>query len=243
MIKRIDRHRPSFRALAVRVSLASFRRRATARVALAVRAMLALCAFSTACVFLAAPVAAETIRERAEDHFAVTGWSVNTDIFASRDRNPVSVPGGNETFAAMTPGGESGLEAIYPEIGDLGALDYTGIDNSLLDALTRIDAQANERKIDASSCDPNRNFLAPVASYRLSKLPSVSSVWHSRPIVDGPDAAGVMKATSVVRLLCAGKGGATPLRMTVTLSLVSSTWLVEDISFDGKAYAALAQQN
>lgn len=199
------------------------------------------------CVFVFAAIAAsatgETIRERAENHFAVAGWSVNTDIFASRDRNPVPVPGGNETFAAMTPRGESGLSALYPEIGDLGILDYSGIDASLLDALGKIAEQVGERTLGASLCDPDRNFLAPVTAYRLSKLPTVRSVWHSRPTIEGPDANGDMKATSVLRLMCDGKNGSEPLRVTVSLSLGSASWLIEDISIDGKAYAALAQQN
>jgi hypothetical protein len=185
----------------------------------------------------------DTIRERAENHFAVTGWSVNTDIFTSHDRNPVSIPGGNETFAAMTPIGDGGLVSLYPEISDLGTLDYSGIDNGLIEVLGKIAKQAGDRKIDETVCDPERNYLSPVTTYRLAKLPVIQSVWHSRPILEGPDVNGQMKATAVLRLLCADKGTGTELLATVSLSGSSGRWFLENIVFDGKVYAKLAQQD
>lgn len=188
-------------------------------------------------------IAGETIRERAENHFAVAGWSVNTDIFASRERKPVPVPGGNETFAAMTPAGDSGLAAIYPEIGDLGALDYSGIDIALVDIMDKVASQAKDRKLDASLCDSRRNFLSTVVTYRLAKLPDILSAWYSRPEVGDPDQNSRVKAKSDMRLLCKTKNGPVPLRVTVTLSGYPGSWSVEDVSFDGKGYAALAQQN
>jgi len=188
-------------------------------------------------------VTGETIRERAENHFAVSGWSVNTDIFASRERKAVPVPGGNETFAAMTPAGDTGLAAIYPEIGDLGALDYSGIDIALVDVMDKVASQAKDRKLDASLCDSRRNFLSTVVTYRLVKLPDILSAWYSRPEVGEPDQNSRLKAKSDLRLLCKTKNGPVPLRVTVTLSGYSGSWSVEDVSFDGKGYAALAQQN
>lgn len=210
---------------------------------------------SVALFAFSSSLAGETIRERAENHFAATGWSVNTEIFASRERTPYPVPGGNETFAAMSVVGDDGLPALYPEIGDLGSLDYSGIDIALMDALEKAASQTKERKLDPSLCDPKRAYLAPVTSYRLAKLPTVTSVWYSRPAIDaivgsdgsdGSDGAvgnARRTARSVLRLMCDAKGGPAPLRMTVTLSEYQGSWSIEEVSFDGKAYAALAQQD
>lgn len=201
--------------------------------------------FFAACLVTFATLEAETVRERAENRFAMAGWSVNSEIPVPVERKSVALPGGNEAFPAMTPLGDAGLVSLYPELEGLGKLDYSEIDTSLLDLCAKVSDAFTSRKLEPSLCDPARTFIPSVTDFRMKKLPQVVSVRHSRPVVIASETGGQSSSATQFRLLfSAGKEASPePLFVTVHAAQINGAWLVDDIVFDGKTYAKLAQQN
>ena len=197
----------------------------------------------------------ETIRSRAETHFSSLGWTDDPSLVAPVERKAVAIPGGDETFPAMTPTGDTGIVSVYPELEGLGKLDYTALDANLLSVLSRASEGFKNREVAASLCDPRRSFLAPVNTFRLKKIPEVQSVRFARPAVDTPSAASGNASASEAstpasvtcrfRLMCAGSSGekSIPLFLSVRASRQADSWFISDIDFDGKTYAELTVQN
>lgn len=138
----------------------------------------------------------ETIRSRAESHFSSLGWTDDPSLAAPVERKAIAIPGGDETFPAMTPTGDAGIVSVYPELEGLGKLDYSELDPNLLSVLTRMSDSFKNREIVSSVCDPGRSFLAPVNTFRLKKLPSVQSVRFARPVMERTATAESSESTA-----------------------------------------------
>lgn len=167
----------------------------------------------------------ETIRSRAESHFSALGWTDDPSLPAPVERKAIAIPGGDETFPAMTPTGDAGIVAVYPELEGLGKLDYSELDANLLSVLTRMSDCFKNREIVSSVCDPGRSFLAPVNTFRLKKLPSVQSVRFAQPVMEhtaaseSPGSAGVSDTAATAATATAAPGAAAETSSTTSATI------------------------
>lgn len=184
------------------------------------------------------PSPAETVRDRAIRHFGSISWAANPDMLQVVPLVPVSVPGGNEVFPALTPTGDSGMPAVYPQIEGIGTIDYEGIDHELLSFFQALARSLKDKKIDDASCVPDRAFLSRITMYRLERIPKPENVFFSRP-TDNPDGS----QTSTFSLMCKKGADRRPVRIEVIAKKMTVSWQANDIRLDGESYAAVAQQD
>lgn len=222
------------------------------------------------CVMPVLPLIAETVRERASLHFAMISWSTDPSSVPAVASVAIEAAGGTETFPALTPMGDSGLPAVYPEIASLGPLDYSGIDGDLLALLSTVSSSLRARSLPVALCDPSRPFLSVMTNFRLERLTDPVSVFFSRPasvrapeleVTESDDAAlevangvtdtlvsGLLVSessplSSVFYLSCPSDEGPKPVLIEITFSKPTQAWHIEDISIDGGTYAAATQQD
>ena len=136
-----------------------------------------------ACVLPLLPLIAETVRERASIHFDTIHWSTDPSSVPAVASPAAEAAGGTEAFPALTPLGDSGLPAVYPEIGNLGPLDYSGVDGDLLAALYVVSSDLLTKSLSAERCDPVRPFVPVLTNYRLERVNEPERVYFSRPDV------------------------------------------------------------
>lgn len=182
-----------------------------------------------------------TVREHASAHFDMQQWSTPREYQPAIAMEGTTVPGGNETFASLGADSEAGVPALYPTIQDLGPLDYSEINQGLLDVLKKLSQGFIEQKIDAALCRPGRDFLPVIAAYQLEKLPAVDQSFFSRP------ARGDAGNYSVIFRLRfspdAARQGPATLLVRVTASQIKDKWYIDEIVFDGKGYAELSRKD
>lgn len=194
------------------------------------------CAFLL--LILSLPCPAETVRDRAVRHFGSISWASNPDMIQPVTLVPVSVPGANEVFPALTPTGDSGLPAVYPQIEGIGPIEYEGTDGDLLSFFQAIASSLKDKKLDDAICVPDRVFLSRITAWRLERIPKPDNVFFSRPR-ENPDGS----QTSTFSLLCKKDGERRSVLIDVTADKTSDAWLARDIRLDGESYAGVAQQN
>lgn len=183
----------------------------------------------------AASLTAQTLRGSAEAHFNGIQWTTDPNYQLALEIPSVTLPGGNESFPALRPRGQSNVSGIYPELERIGSLDYSGVNPQTVAALNRVAESLLAGRLDPSLADADRPFVAPMANYRLSRLPAISRVFFARPT--GSD--GTLK---VEYLLRAGSG-TDAKSLFVTVEFGGSSPLVRDIIFDSVSYARIAEQN
>jgi hypothetical protein len=193
------------------------------------------------------PLVAETVRDRASTRFSFIPWSVDPQAVPARAIPAQTLPGGNESFAVISPKGDSGLPAIYPSIGGIGVLDYTGVEDSLLSALSKASESLGSRAIPAELCAPNRAFLPIVMGYRLNKLPAPKAVFFSRPRfeLDRPegDGRGANRAVVPYGLMYQDSGGRSSVVIEITFALEGELWKIDELRIDGESYAAATRKD
>jgi hypothetical protein len=203
------------------------------------------CAFFL--VFVPSLLQSETIRDRAAVHFDLVRWTASGPIsLVTRDSG--IIPGGSETFAVLGADRDTGVPAIYPSIPELGILDYSGIDQGLIDLLAKFSAGLKKLKIDGALCYPNRPFIPVIANYQLERLPEPDQSFFSRPVMD---ASGLYDVQLLLRFPSAkesdgsSKSESAPrsLVVHVKVGLAQGNWYVCEIYFDGETYAVLARKN
>jgi len=200
--------------------------------------------FACLCCALVMPFAAAdsgTVREHASTHFDMQQWSTPREYQPAIAMEGTTVPGGNETFASLGADSESGVPALYPTIPDLGPLDYSEINQGLLDVLKKLSQGFIDQKIDAALCRPGRDFLPVIAAYQLEKLPMVDQSFFSRPI---QSEAGNYAVTYRLRFSPdTERQGTSNLLVRVTASQIKENWYIDEIVFDGKGYAESSRKD
>ncbi len=184
------------------------------------------------------PCMAETVRDRAARHFGSISWASNPDMLQAAPLVPISVPGANEVFPALTPTGDSGLPAVFPQIEGIGPIEYGETDGELLSFLKELATSLGDKKIDDKQCEPDRAFLSGITIYRLERIPKPEQVYFSRPR-ENPDGS----RTTDFSLICKKGAERKSVRLEVTANKTGGAWLAHDIRLDGESYAAVAQQD
>ncbi len=201
------------------------------------------------CVIPLLPLIAETVRERSSIHFSAVRWSTDPSSVPAVASQAIEAAGGAEAFPALTPLGNSGLPAVYPEIDGLGPLDYSGIDGELLALLDAVSADFRKRNVSADRCDPARPFIPVLTNYRLERLQDPEQVYFSRPSArsdqqgEPGSASEQIQFESVFSLSCRGPDGLMPVLIGVTLVKSAQAWRIGDITIDGGTYAAATRKD
>ena len=186
----------------------------------------------------ASPDFAETVRERASLHFSMDPWVSRPEFLPHTEKPAVELPGGNESFAVMRPSHGTGIAAIYPEAEGLGSIDYSNLSPVLESFLRKISGSLKDKNLDPSFCSSDRPFLAPLAVYRLDKLPRIAQVYFARP-EDVPSGLTSIR----YRLTVQRKGTPTFVFLSILVMNPDDTPVIDDIVFDGVSYADVAQQD
>ncbi len=209
--------------------------------------------------FLLPPVYSETIRDRATIHFNSIDWTIKENSIPFVEIPAVIIPGGNESFPVLSITASSAVSALYPEIEQLGAIDYSGSNVKLIELLTTLSLALKAQKIDSVLCTPERPFIAPLCTFQLQKLPIPAVVFFSRPVpvptpipVPAPATAPSLSLppglksvsfSSKFRMQFLKNNVPSFVYLTVTAEKIEDAWKINEILFDGESYAGLAQQN
>jgi hypothetical protein len=181
---------------------------------------------------------AETVRERASLHFAMKNWTTQAESFPHIAKNAPEIPGGDETFVALTLSNGASVAAIYPEAEGLGPIDYTGVQAGYTAFLDEIATGLRDKTVDPARCSSDRPFLSPISVYKLDKLPDIDQVLYSRPEDLGPNLKSVR-----YRLTVRVSGKPKFVFLTLMLSGPDTGPTLDDLIFDGLSYADAAQQD
>lgn len=180
----------------------------------------------------------ETMRDRATVHFNQIDWSVNKDIQREVEVPGKIIPGGNEIFPIVSSDAKTVKVSIYPEIDQLGMLDYTDIDRELVTLLHTTALGLEKQKIDGASCNPARPFIAAIATYQVLKLPVPQGVLFSRPLrIDD------FKFTTKFRMQFIQNTVPAYVFVTVLSEKDNSGWKINEITYDSETYASLVESN
>ena len=181
---------------------------------------------------------AETVRDRASLHFSMKNWTTQAESFPHTAKNAVELPGGDETFVALTLSKDSSVAAIYPEAEGLGPIDYSGLQTGYTSFLDGIATGLRDKTVDPARCSADRPFLSPITMYKLENLPDIDQVLYSRPEDLGPNLKSI-RYLMTVRV----SGKPKFVFLTLILSGPDTGPSVDDLIFDGLSYADAAQQN
>lgn len=182
------------------------------------------------------PLAAETVRERANIHFAMSRWAIQAAAVPHAELPASKMTGGDEAFAVLTPSRGSSVDAIYPEAEGLGVIDYSGVPQGLLAFLDRITEGLREKTVDSALCAQDRAFLSTITEYKLERLSDIAQVLYSRPETFGAN------LNSVRYRLTVGSGKARKfVFLTVIVTGPDDAPILDDIIIDGPSYADAAQ--
>lgn len=180
----------------------------------------------------------ETMRDRATVHFNQVDWSVNKEIQREADVPGKIIPGGNEIFPVISSDAKTAKVSIYPEIDQLGPLDYTDIDGDLVKLLYSTAIGLEKQKIDGASCNPERPFIAAIATYQVLKLPVPQGVLFSRP-----QKIDDLKFTTKFRMQFLKNSVPAWVFVTVLSEKSNSLWKINEITYDSETYASLVESN
>lgn len=182
------------------------------------------------------PLATETVRERANIHFAMSRWATQAAAIPHTELPASKLTGGDEAFAVLAPSRGMGVEAIYPEAEGLGVIDYSGVSQGLIAFLDRIAEGLREKTIDGAICAQDRAFLSTITEYKLERLMDVAQVIYSRPETFGANLNSVRYRLSV------GVGKARKfVFLTAIVTGPDDAPILDDIIIDGPSYADAAQ--
>ena len=173
-----------------------------------------------------------TVFDQANAFFSSFIWTINSNTESNSELPASSFPGGTETFPIISSSilGKVGL--IYPEIKGVGSLDYSSIPTTLIITIESIIEQLKKKNIKQDSV--TNPYIAIVTSFRLNKLPEFSTFWFSRPIAISDNTYTVIIKAIV---------GNDSLLMNASFIYQEENWLLDELYFDGRAYATLARQN
>ena len=181
---------------------------------------------------------AETVRERASLHFAMKNWTTQAESLPHTAKNAVELPGGDETFVALTLSKEASVAAIYPEAEGLGPIDYSGLQAGYTSFLDEIATGLRDKTLDPARCSADRPFLSPLTVYKLDRLPDIDQVLYARP----EDLGSNLKSIRY-RLMVSVSGKPKLVFLTLLMSGPDTGPTVDDLIFDGLSYADAAQQD
>lgn len=183
-------------------------------------------------------VSGETVRTRGNRHFSRIKWTPNYEHVVPKAVEGRSLPGGNESYAALVLASRSEIGGIYPRVEGLGSLAYDGIETNLLETIQTLCDSLYEKTADPAVFVKNRRFLSILTEYRLKRIPSPEYVFFSRP--EGTVTNG--KKTTIA--LQTGKEGIKKvLYLHVYAELEDSLWKISDIQFDSESYADFPNKN
>ena len=195
----------------------------------------------TACVvMLTFPQSArtETVRARANRHFKRIQWTQNHEHVQAVAIEGRSIPGGNESFAALIVSSSNDVAGLYPHVDGVGILNNDGVDERLLELLSRLRESLFKKKIDESLLGSRRRFLSPITEYRLERIPEPEYIYFSRPGIDEDDLA-----TGTLALYTSNNGKRNVLFLNVEIVIENGLWKIVDIVFDSESYASFAIKN
>ena len=183
-------------------------------------------------------ISSETIRNKASARFDSINWTDNEDYIPQEELPAISIPGGDETFPVLDASAENGIMAIFPEIDQLGILDYTGIDGALLQVLNTLIAQITDKNLEATICNPERAFIVPLTNFRLARLPTAERAFMSRPQQYSEN-----EFITKIRIEYTIEYEKKFLLIQAATIKKQDAWKINEIVFDGASYADITQQN
>lgn len=175
-----------------------------------------------------------TVLNQANEFFLNFIWTENSESNLIKEIPAFSLPGGTETFPKMTDSFSVNKGLIYPEIEGLGVLDYSFIPSGLIIKLKNVLAQVKNKEIARDSV--TNPYVAIVSSFRLAKIPEISLLWFSRP-------QGFSDFHYTVKIKAIIENETEPLFMSLSFLKEKDDWYLDELTFDGTAYAQLARQN
>lgn len=123
-------------------------------------------------------------------------------------------------------------DSVFPAMGGLGTLDYSGVDGALIAFLREVCKGIKEKKLDMKICIPERPFLPHLFNYRFQQMPEVKkidAVYFSRPSFTAQD-----KAKTEVRFNYAENGKNVYRLMILEAAKKENNWLLEAFDFKGE---------
>jgi hypothetical protein len=168
-----------------------------------------------------------TVRSRAQTRFSFLDWFLPPDAAIYVVPPALALAGGNESFPAITAPKNEILPAIYPSVGTIGVLDYSGIHPALLLFARTFGESISVSRIPETACSPERRFLSAVLDERLGRFSDISDVYFGRPVLLENDRAELR-----YRFL-SGDSNTTEELLTILAVKTGAGWLVEDFWFGG----------
>lgn len=188
--------------------------------------------FCFICALIPVNLFSTTVLDKANSFFSSFAWAANSDTYSNAEVSAYSLPGGTETFPIMSSSFLGTVGLIYPEVEGIGSLDYSSIPIALIKNIEIIIEQVKIKVIEQDSV--TNPYIAIVSSFRLNKLPVFTSFWYSRP-----QALSDVKYSVKIKSML----GTDSLFMDLSFIYEDNNWLLDELHFDGRAYAKLARQN
>ncbi len=129
-------------------------------------------------------VSGETVaRQRIEQHLLSIEWEENSLLGAHGTVPSISMTGGTETFPITQHPEGNMLPTIYPRYKNLGVLDYSGFDEPFMTFIDKVTQSLRQKNLSVEYVPQTHLFLPVIANYRLQKLPEITEVRFSRPVM------------------------------------------------------------
>jgi hypothetical protein len=169
-----------------------------------------------------------TVLKQANTRFGFIDWYIPSDAVVHVPPQAIQAAGGNESFPSLQPLRDNGISpGVYPSTEELGVLDYSGVDPSLLAFAKNIASALGAMNLSPSLCVPERSFLATVYTSRISKKGPIKSVYYARPRMLDTGRAEIR-----FRFFSGTDGNIQTAEVIAFFS--GGTWLLEDLWFLGK---------
>lgn len=175
-----------------------------------------------------------TVFDQANELFSRFVWTENSGLNSNTEIKAYSLPGGTETFPLMTSSFVANKSLIYPEIEDLGVLDYSSIPLDLILDIEKTLEQIKKKEITSDRV--TNDYISIISSFRLNKLPMISLLWYARP-------QALSEVRYGVRIKAIIENQTDFLFINLVFFKEFDDWLLDELIFDGKTYAKLARQN
>ena len=165
-----------------------------------------------------------------QEYFNSLEWSEGGVIDFSTLPSPYSI-GSESVDASFLYADTTREDTIFPEVEDLGLLDYSAMPYNLLESMQRFSSSIKEKKLKDNSFLSSRAFLPHLFAYRFENMKGVGGIDYV--FFSPPTFKGAQRASSKFRLNYIRDGKRKHRLMEGTFLNVGNAWTLESFDFLG----------
>ncbi len=121
-----------------------------------------------------------TVLKKTETYFNTLAWTDSETILSESLPEPFKIEKLQPDTVAFYSD-TAFTDSIFPITDELGILDYSAIDASLLSFFNNLKTKIKGQNIDESLCVKEKVFLPFLINFRLKPLTNINLIYYSRP--------------------------------------------------------------